>query len=204
MVHLPSKGSCVDRFEWPNRRGSRPLLGATATPSTFDKQKGVVMDAESLCASVGKRLCRNDEWETACRGPKGSDYPFGPELPEPDPDQSKMPCNFWRPFIEPNEKKVWARDPAEMARLDQSDPAGARGCRSASGAEDLMANAEEWVSCPDWLSKQCDESTGRCYCLMGRYWSDPAKCSRVVTSHAPTWHYYETGFRCCSDAVRSL
>lgn len=201
MVLVRATKTCMDRFEWPNRAGERPLLGVTAVRSSEDQRRGVTMDAESLCASVGKRMCRLEEWVPACRGRGGTDYPFGRKLPKKKPPADEAPCNYAQQFLKPDERKVWGRDPGEMARLDQSDPSGARGCVSGSGAEDMMGNAEEWIRCPAWMSSQCVKEAGKktCYCLAGRYWSDPAPCTKVIAGHAPDWHYYESGTRCCSD-----
>lgn len=195
MVLTHDEKSCIDIYEWPNVKGQKPLLGLSATPSDSDIKKGVMMNAKDLCASVGKRMCSLDEWVSSCKGKGGSDYPFGQKLPKikPTPDEAK--CNYAQEFKKPDEYKVWLRDEEEMERLNQSDPAGSRKCVSRTGAEDMMGNAEEWIVCPSYLSTSCKD--GICYCLAGRYWSDPAMCHRVVTSHAPDWHYYQSGTRCC-------
>lgn len=192
MVLVPGSRVCIDRYEWPNKKGERPAVAMTATASPFDTKKGVVMDAERLCASVGKRVCERSEWISACQGPKGADFPFGRTLPK-KPKAQDAKCNYAQFFIVPDETKVFSRDPKELERLNQSDPSGTRGCVSASGAEDMMGNVEEWVRCPSNLSK-----TG--WCLAGRFWSDAVPCSKMTGSHVPEWHYYETGFRCCKDA----
>lgn len=201
MVEVPGSDSCIDRYEWPNKAGKKPAVGITATRSPWDKKAGITMDAESLCASVGKRMCRLDEWATACRGKGGTDYPFGRKLPKRKPRPDDAPCNYAQWFKKPDYGKVFTRDPDEMARLDQSDRSGVRGCVSGSGAEDMMGNVEEWIRCPGWYSPNCSGS-GKdkvCYCLAGRYWSAPVKCSQVITGHAPTYHDYESGTRCCFD-----
>jgi len=191
MVRVPGRTSCIDRYEWPNRAGERPLLGVSGLPEFADVEAGRTMDAETLCASVGKRVCDLSEWNASCRGPGGSRFPFGETLPDPRQvsPESAM-CNYAQPYTRPDEKKVYLRDPAEMSRLDRSDAAGARGCVSASGAEDMMGNAEEWVRCDKRLSP-----TG--WCLAGRFWSEPRSCGRVIGHHDPRWHFYESGFRCC-------
>lgn len=190
MVWITSSATCLDLYEWPNKKGARPAVAMSAVSSPFDKEKGLVMDAETLCASVGKRPCEFAEWVPACRGPRGSDYPFGSKLPDPTGKPEDAPCNYARQYIQPDEMKVFERNPKELERLNQSDLSGARGCVSASGAHDMMGNVEEWIHCPKTLS-----ATG--WCLAGRYWSGPEPCSKVIVSHAPSWHYYETGFRCC-------
>ena len=55
----PTKGFCIDVYEFPNAKGIHP------TNVADPKQ------AEKLCAGVGKRLCKKQEWQQACRGPKG-------------------------------------------------------------------------------------------------------------------------------------
>ncbi|MEM9691780.1 MAG: SUMF1/EgtB/PvdO family nonheme iron enzyme, partial [Myxococcota bacterium] len=50
-----------------NRRGARPQAYVDA-----DR-------AEAACRAAGKRLCREREWATACRGPAGSRFPYGDE-----------------------------------------------------------------------------------------------------------------------------
>ena len=55
----------VDRYEFPNRHDGVPVAKAN-----WD-------DAQQACESVGKRLCRADEWEKACKGPDNYIYSYG-------------------------------------------------------------------------------------------------------------------------------
>jgi formylglycine-generating enzyme required for sulfatase activity len=48
---------CIDRFEYPNVEGARPVAGVS-----FE-------EAQRACAAEDKRLCTVREWETACEGP---------------------------------------------------------------------------------------------------------------------------------------
>src|SRR5882724_2322305 len=57
--------SCVDRYEAPNKRRGRPLVMQSA------------QDAEAWCTAKNKRLCREDEWVTACEGANKRQYPYG-------------------------------------------------------------------------------------------------------------------------------
>lgn len=59
------KSFCMDRFEYPNEEGSAPLTGVS------------FQQAVDACASEGKRLCTEPEWERACKGSAGSRYPYG-------------------------------------------------------------------------------------------------------------------------------
>ena len=56
---------CMDRFEAPNQAGLPPLAMRSAT------------DGVAFCAALGKRLCSEAEWVTACKGPAGLPYPYG-------------------------------------------------------------------------------------------------------------------------------
>lgn len=184
------RGVCIDRYEWPNRKGSKPLLAASAVAETEDLEADRVLDAERLCASVHKRVCWDDEWQTACKGPRGGRFPFGNRLPKFVPGKQTGLCNYDKVYRGPvDERKIFLRDRHELERLDQSEPAGSRAtCTSGSGAEDMMGNAEEWVRRRDGG-----------YALAGRYWAEPWSCNSLAVGHAPNWHYYQSGFRCCLD-----
>jgi len=203
MVRVSETQTCIDRFEWPNKAGEKPAVGFTATPSTFDERAGLVMDARTLCEGVGKRMCRMAEWVSGCKGPRGSDYPFGNTVPKRKPLAEDAKCNYAQHFKKVDATLVFQRDPKEMARLYQADRSGARRtCLSASGAADMMGNVEEWVECPRWMAPNDVNCTGKglvCYCLAGRFWSAPRACHEMVVRHSSTYHGYETGFRCCQD-----
>ena len=175
---IAREGVCIDRYEWPNKQGVKPLVYATGLE---DDRWNEVNEATLLCATVHKRVCNKTEWQHAC----GDKYPYGQTF---DPTA----CNTEKRYRKVDEAKVDKYDKKELARLDQSSPAGSyEKCRSPSGAYDMVGNAEEWVL--------CDEGKYG-WCLMGRYWGERGSCSFVVTKHHPRWHFYETGFRCCKDA----
>lgn len=58
-------GYCIDRFEYPNKKGATP------------RRESSYADAKALCSKAGKRLCTEPEWERACKGDKASRYPYG-------------------------------------------------------------------------------------------------------------------------------
>ena len=179
-------GVCIDRYEWRNKKGQKPLLAQSAV----SYELGVINNAEDFCAYYGKRTCTRNEWHAACLGPGGTNYPYGSKY---EPGK----CNVEKKWRTPDIGKVARRDPKELERLDQSEPAGSReDCISASGAMDMVGNAEEWVRCDGGQEDQ----DGTKWCLVGGYWSDSrSSCSYVITKHVPDWHYYETSFRCCLD-----
>lgn len=188
-----SYGSCIDRFEFRRPGDVRPLLGVSAIPSRHDREAGEEWDAETLCRREGKRTCKLDEWVAACLGEHGSSYPWGEKVPNPHVVKSEsFPCNAAKPWLTPDWWLISERDASEMKRLDQSEPGGGREqCTSASGAVDLVGNAEEWVRCP---GKGRDG-----WCLMGGFWSGPRRCYDSNGTHSGRWYGYQTGLRCCLD-----
>ncbi len=200
MVRVPErKHTCIDKYEWPNKRGGNPTVGMPAMPVWRDKLTKT-FNAKALCESVGKRLCSVNEWINSCKGPGGSKYPFGDELPDPRyTTPENAPCNYAQWYRGRNEPAINRRDKKEFARLWQGDKSGARGCVSESGAEDMMGNVEEWVSC--WKRGDTGKLTERSMCLMGRFWSQPYRCDQVIRGHDPKYFDYETGTRCCADTI---
>ena len=61
----------IDRYEYPNRvqdaegKPERPVGRVTWT------------DAQKSCEAIGKRLCTEEEWEKACKGPANYIYSYG-------------------------------------------------------------------------------------------------------------------------------
>jgi len=65
FIENDSAGFCIDKYEWPNREGSSPISNVSLS------------QASDSCFIAGKRLCTNDEWESACSGKYDWDYPYG-------------------------------------------------------------------------------------------------------------------------------
>lgn len=155
------------------------------------------VEAEEKCASVGKRLCTEYEWELACEGPETRPYPYGYVY-------DKAACNTDKEFVPYSEEKLNAEErkvrEIETYRVWQGEPSGARPrCTSAFGVKDLVGNVEEWVrtSRKEWRYRSS---------LKGGFWAKPwAHCRGTNDSHGPMFRYYEIGFRCCAepkDAVK--
>ncbi len=58
-------GFYIDLLPWPNEPNAIPTSNVSRD------------DAEGLCASKGKRLCTELEWERACKGPENAIYEYG-------------------------------------------------------------------------------------------------------------------------------
>lgn len=175
--------TCIDVKEWAGPSG-KPLLGVSGLPEP-DAKEDVSLD--TLCRSVGKRVCEREEWVSACA--HGEKFPYGDKY---------VPgaCNDGRAWKQVDEAKVAHRDPKELARLDGSEPGGSRPeCRSPSGAFDMVGNVEEWVRCREGEYG---------WCLVGGYWASQGArtCASAIIKHAPRWHYYQSGGRCCSGELR--
>ena len=179
-------GTCIDRFEWPNIPGEKPLHVASAVVEATDTPGE--WDAVTLCAGAGKRVCHEVEWSSACRGSDQTRYPWGRTLKAHSLDPV---CNVDQRYVAVNESLLGARDDVEISRLGASlEPSGYRGCRSGSGAEDMVGNVEEWVRCGGSLDG---------WCLMGGHAAGARSCDAPIRRHSGAFHYWATGFRCCSD-----
>jgi hypothetical protein len=202
-------GVCVDLYEgalvqntpdggvvpWPfydpidsaDASALRAVIAKDIFPQGYISQ----VQAATMCANSGKRLCTLEEWTAACRGEPDHDYvyPYGDTY---DPTA----CNEGResPIIRlygpnPSYSNAELNDPQD----DQLDAGLARGgsfpkCVSTYGAFDMHGNLHEWV----------DDGS-----FLGGYFVD-AKingpgCEYRTTAHAKTYHDYSTGFRCCRD-----
>ena len=168
---------CMDRYEWPNRKGEKPHVMMRFT------------EAEASCNSVGKRMCSEFEWEKACEGPQQLPWPYGWK-------QQPKACNNHKRYRAYSFSKLHANDRAvrerETRRLWQGAESGSYpSCRSAAGVEDLVGNVEEWVSTsrPQWPYRSS---------LKGGFWAKPwSGCRGTNEAHAPAFRFYEIGFRCC-------
>jgi formylglycine-generating enzyme required for sulfatase activity len=154
-VRLP--GYCIDRFEYPGQPKALPMTGLTFAA------------AKAECEKQGKRLCSEDEWEKACKGPEDQRFPYGRRF-------DLKACNGG-------------------ARLSTLAPSGAfPRCQSGYGLFDMSGNAAEWTSSrfqagsPDRAIKggavDRPDTDLRC----------SARQNRSPLSHSPL-----LGVRCCAE-----
>lgn len=168
---------CIDRYEWPNEKGAMAVVMTSW------------VDAKKQCEAAGKRLCTDAEWTLACEGPNRLPFPYGYV-------RDKRACSIDKKSPRPNETRLFNKktQAAELARLDQREPSGARAsCVSDYGVHDLTGNVDEWVV----------NVTGRPYrsALKGGNWGEFRNACRPTTQgHGEGFFYYQIGFRCCLDA----
>ncbi|RKG97025.1 protein kinase domain-containing protein [Corallococcus carmarthensis] len=150
---------CVDEYEFPNKPGRKPQVSVTW------------LDAKSACEGSGKRLCSEDEWEKACKGPGNARFSSGNE-------QAQTACN------------TGTTEGASRALA----PSGTfQACRSAYGAADLSGNVAEWTASnfPDTEERLIK---GGAFDTPG----DTARCS-ARRRGAPSLKTADVGFRCCQN-----
>jgi formylglycine-generating enzyme len=177
---LPSQAMhfCIDRFEYPNRRGAYPWIVVSW------------YEARDVCSREGKRLCTEDEWTFACEGEEALPYPYGYV-------RDRSACVIDRSWRSVDADALSARDgPRAMRELDrlwQGEASGERPlCRSSFGVYDMTGNVDEWTA-----SVQGGE---RPSILKGGYWGPVrSRCRPSTRAHDQDFVYYQQGFRCCAD-----
>jgi eukaryotic-like serine/threonine-protein kinase len=159
-IELPAY--CIDQYEYPNRRGALPLVNV-AYP-----------EAQRFCEARGRRLCTEEEWEKACKGPASLRYAYGNTF---DVDA----CNT--EDADGEDRPIAAS--GQFAR-----------CRSGYAAADLSGNVAEWTSTP-YAGNQ-DRT------LKGGAFDRPDYASRCSArkNAAQATRSGAVGFRCCADLGR--
>jgi sulfatase modifying factor 1 len=185
LVPMQHRRFCIDEYEYPNQKGAHPPWMVSW------------YDGQSTCGSIGKRLCFESEWISACEGPEQTPFPYGYER-----DNSK--CNIDNTWIQPHLADLYKKDEAtrdkELSRLDQSARSGdMETCVSGFGVHDLTGNFDEWVTADHKYDDKSEWSA-----LKGGAWGHVRNaCRPTTTTHPPDFTYYFIGFRCCKDAADS-
>ncbi|MFL5347088.1 MAG: protein kinase domain-containing protein [Hyalangium sp.] len=151
---------CVDEYEYPNKAGVNPRVNVSWT------------EAVQACNDAHKRLCTEQEWEKACKGPGNARFPYGNTF-----DASR--CN-----ADDGSGQVRALVPA--GRFQQ--------CRSAYQVADLSGNVAEWTASPFEGSSENKTQKGGAF-DRGRY---AVRCSARING-IPTEQKPDVGFRCCAE-----
>ncbi len=150
---------CIDAYEFPNRRGAMPRVNVSW------------QDAKRLCEGQGKRLCAEEEWEKACKGPGNTRFPYGNTF-------DAEVCN--------------TED--ELGDDRALVPAGRfLKCRSGYGVADLSGNAAEWTASA-YAANQDKAQKGGSHTR-----PDYASRCSARRNGSPSAKAVDVGFRCCSD-----
>jgi hypothetical protein len=174
---LPKKEMhfCIDRYEYPNRKGEFPLIFADYN------------SAIGMCTEGGKRLCSETEWTFACEGEEAQPYPYG-YVRDSDACVVDKPWRQFHPeaYAKPETRRL------EFDRLWQGAPSGAKPkCRSPFGVYDMTGNVDEWTTA---------SVPGRKSILKGGYWGPVrTRCRPSTRAHGEEHAFYQQGLRCCTD-----
>jgi sulfatase modifying factor 1 len=196
--------TCIDIFEFPNRPCELPMVWGT--PS----------GAERICQLEGKRLCKQEEWNLACRGdPEGKadwTYAYGNE-------QDMTICNTNKPHATaPNGQWYCSAQTAQTAWetcATETEPSGGfPKCRSRFGVFDQHGNVAEMMTRKDTDGAVYTQLKGSAffYVDVERLPTEAQKPGGRETypdhcNYDPRWHVepldgsmhsnYHLGFRCC-------
>ncbi|MBN1605341.1 MAG: SUMF1/EgtB/PvdO family nonheme iron enzyme [Polyangiaceae bacterium] len=211
----------LDRPEEPLSPFERPIEGIryAARSAAGVVPQGYIsrIEAADACHNAGKRLCGAREWHQACGGSQGTRYPYGPkELPgRCNTGKKHLPSLLFGTRAAANSARNYNsprlnQEPGYLAKTAEY-----AGCVNDYGLFDMVGNLHEWVA---------DESNSVLYkkipipygqqnlgprgsgVFMGGFFSSTSRlghgCNYVTTHHAPSYHDYSTGFRCCSEPIR--
>jgi len=151
--------------------------------------------AEAACKNAGKRLCSDEEWLGACKGKHPSTYPYGDEHKAGYCNDGGMSSfnKLYGVAGGPAPQDAYTFANLNDERLNQMKGTVAKSgaykrCKSSYDAYDMVGNLHEWTA----------SKTGT---FRGGYYLDTHQhgdgCDYKTTAHAPRYHDYSTGFRCC-------
>ncbi len=151
--------------------------------------------ATEACRASGKRLCKPQEWRTACMGPEKTTWGYGADKEDRRcNDHGKSPIGVVFPRVAHGTWGSW--DQMNDQKLNQvegtlAETGSHAGCTNGYGVYDMVGNLHEWV----------DDPKGT---FQGGYYQDTHLngdgCGYKTTAHNAAYHDYSTGFRCCADA----
>ena len=169
----------IDTFEAALTDG-KAVVGTHEIPAT----RMSWFAAKEACEAVGKRMCTEREWLTACQGAAAVDDDGDGEFADDMVEGTTYP---YSDFHAPG--RCWDGKQGEQWRPVYTGEMP--GCASSDGVYDLTGNVEEWVG-----------ATPEAAVLMGGAYDtskDHARCYRRNDTFGPGYASQRTGFRCCQD-----
>ena len=158
------RGFYIDLLPYPNEPGA---IGTTNVSRA---------DAERLCATNGKRLCTELEWERACKGPDNRTYEYGD-------DYRAATCGT-----------------GVAASVAAKDPTGDHiGCTSGFGVRDMHGGAWEWTSSV-WARGTTDPELGVLRGGNAVAGELAGRCANAI-GRAATKKENTMGLRCCAGPI---
>ena len=191
----PREGSFAARLvllpELPEQqRSGKAVIEARSEPNVLPSAYLDLESARAACESAGKRLCRRDEWETACRGEHETRHPYGADF---DPTR----CNVGRTHpsaILHGKSELGPLDPRlNLVGDERGDLLAATGvysdCASSWGDDavyDMVGNLDEWIDDPSGV-------------FLGGFYARDTEwgCDMRIEIHSADYYDYSLGARCC-------
>ncbi len=216
---LPKADGTFEALPYFARPPEGKPFEARNAPGVFPQAYISRTESQAACAAASKRLCSFDEWRDACRGAHHHVYPFGART-------QKGACNSGKPHLLAQlfgeDRLAWKYDEHfNSPLLNQKEGYLAKSgqfeaCVSEPGAFDMVGNLHEWVSgmVTNHLVARLDAEAfqrrkqpwqvGNGVFVGGFYSTSDEHgpgCLNVTIAHAPRYHDYSIGFRCCKAAV---
>jgi len=226
MVH--AGGYCIDTYEahlvstdapevalphFTRPRGGVKVMArsrAGVTPQAYLSRT----EAAQACKAAKKRLCSAREWYEACAGSRRTRFPYGNSEIAGHCNTGKthlmhrvFGANVKFTFSAHYNSPRLHQEPGFLAKSGEYEA-----CVSEHGAHDMVGNLHEWVA--DDVSRRLAKEIPLEYGLeqlgatgsgvfMGGYFSSQGEhgrgCAYATVTHAPDYHDYSIGFRCCAD-----
>ncbi|MFQ5479028.1 MAG: redoxin family protein [Candidatus Binatia bacterium] len=177
-VKTSSGSTYVDPYECALTKDGRAVSMRGVEPARVD-----YFSAKAACEKSGKRLCREEEWVSACTGAPAIDNNNNGLFADDTVEGNMYP---YGPYYE----EGTCQDNADKS-ADAPIATGSRsGCRTPAGVFDLAGNIGEWAD------SGRDRKT-----LLGGYTTSKsgAACNRRTSTVGPGSRNITTGFRCCAD-----
>jgi sulfatase modifying factor 1 len=160
---------CIDRDEY-----RAPGAALPANHMSFTH-------AVRTCRALGKRVCKESEYNFACEGEGMLAYPYGMK-------RDSSACNADRADLV---------DDRGVLKDHRAAPGSFPRCTSPFGVHDLAGNLEEFVA--------MDVSGPPRPAMKGAYWQPGHNnCRAAQTAHDAFYNGTETGFRCCAEPRDTL
>jgi hypothetical protein len=160
-VPIEMGGFYIDQHPWPNEPGAIPTTNVTRD------------EADALCASKGKRLCTELEWERACKGPENTTYEYGDAYRSATCGTGQAP-------------EIAARRPAGESPQ----------CKSAFGVADMHGIVSEWTS-SSWGRGAKDPTLGVLRGGNATVGELAGRCANGL-ARSPSKKSPSMGLRCCA------
>lgn len=211
---------CVDRFEAVlvgedgaelsayERPPAKVAYRAAARPGAVPQGYISRIEASAACERAGKRLCRAREWFAACAKTEPARCNTGKPHVLSQLFGKRVTFTYDAHYNNPRVN----REPGFLSKTGAHP-----GCTSPAGVFDMIGNLHEWVAddVSSRLAKEVPLEYGQhrlgpkgSGVFMGGYYSSKAEhgrgCAYVTATHAPDYHDYSTGFRCCRDLDPAL